>query len=136
MRAGARASEEYQREVGRIDWPAVLSGAIVAFVISLVASGLLGVVMLRSSLSDSIIPGLMAAVGYVSIALGGLYTGYRTEQLGWLNGGMAAVVYVLASFLVGLILFPGVAAAWPLVKRAAVGFAVGAFGGTMGINMQ
>lgn len=136
MRAGTRASEDYQHEIGRIDWSAVLTGAIVAFLVSLVASGLLGVVMLRSTFSDAVIPGLMAAVGYTSIALGGLYTGYRTEQLGWLNGGLAGVVYVLASFVVGLVIFPGAAALWPLAKRAAVGFLVGAFGGTLGINLQ
>ncbi len=134
MRAGLRAKEP--EPPGRVDLVLVLMGAVVAFVVSLVASGILGAVMLRATFSEGLLPLIMTLTTYASVAAGGLYTGYKAETLGWLNGGLAGLAYVLALAIVGALLFPQTVTAAAMVKKALASFAVGAFGGTVGINMQ
>lgn len=122
------------RSPARFSIGAVLGGAFLGFLITFAGAVLVG-------LAVSLTPweGISADLhwfSYVSIAIGGMLAGKRSQRVGWLHGGAVGLIY----FVVASILFQGdfawgdlLSTAW--LARAFWSFAAGALGGALGINL-
>jgi putative membrane protein (TIGR04086 family) len=90
--------------------------------------------MYRTLLPEPLLPTIMGAVNLVALVCGGYFAGRRAEAMGWLNGGLAGLLYTLLLIGLGAFFFPGPTAVLAVLRRIVVAFVLGALGGTVGIN--
>lgn len=129
-----RAEEDALRKVFR--WDSVLAGVVVAYLASLVCSAVLGAVMLKTTIAQESVPSIMGGVGFLSIAVGSGYAGMKSKWAGWLHGAATGAVFIVASVLISLILFPEPLNAFGIAQRTIIGALVGLIAGTIGVNLQ
>lgn len=133
MRSGTRAVAR-TREGLHISLRALIAGVLACAALALVAAAVLGLVMYRTMLPEAILPNIMGAVNLVALVVGGYFAGRRAGAMGWLNGGLAGLIYTALLVVLGLFFFPGPTTALVVVRRALVGFVLAALGGTVGVN--
>jgi putative membrane protein (TIGR04086 family) len=133
MRSGTRALTR-TREGLNISLRALIAGVLACAALALVAAAVLGLIMYRTMLPEAVLPNIMGAVNLVALVVGGYFAGRKAESMGWLNGGLAGLVYTALLVLLGLFFFPGPTAALVVLRRVVVGFVLGALGGTVGVN--
>jgi putative membrane protein (TIGR04086 family) len=114
---------------------AVASGVVVTFLLSLVLSGVVALVVYFASVSEASASGLLFYAGLFSLAAGAGLGARRAAALGWLHGAAVGLVYVLLSALVSLVIFPGGYTPHDVLRRLAMGCAVGLLGGIVGVNV-
>lgn len=85
-----------------------------------------------TSISEMWARWIVVAGSAVAVLIGSYQAGKQMGRVGWLNGGTTGVVYVVIILLLALLLDLGITAR-SLVSLA-VGFAMGAVGGVLGVN--
>lgn len=113
---------------------AVLGGVAVSLLLVLLASGVLAVLVYFTALNEYQLSSLLYYVGMLAVAAGGTFAARMAEHRGWLHGGAAGVIYVIAGSVLGHFLFPDQAT--PLAQlgpRMLLGFILGAVGGAVGM---
>ena len=113
---------------------AVVAGAALSLVVVVLASGLLALAVYFTALHEYQLNTALYYLGMLATALGGLLAARAAEHKGWLHGGAAGLVYVLAGSILGHFLFPGQPT--PLAQlgpRMLLGFVLGAIGGAVGM---
>jgi len=133
MRTGVRAATR-AREGPRISIRALVTGILACAALALAAAAILGLVMYRTLLPEPLLPTIMGAVNLVALVCGGYFAGRRAEAMGWLNGGLASLIYTALLIALGAFFFPGATGAMLILRRVVVAFVLGALGGTVGIN--
>jgi putative membrane protein (TIGR04086 family) len=128
-----RVEEVGPRKVFR--WDSVLVGVVVGYLASLVCSAVLGAVMLKTTIAQESVPSIMGGVGFLSIAVGSGYAGMKGRWAGWIHGAATGALYVVASVLVSLVLFPEPLNALAITQRTLIGSAVGLLAGAIGVNL-
>ncbi|MBX6378152.1 MAG: TIGR04086 family membrane protein, partial [Clostridia bacterium] len=104
---------------------------VVALAAGAALAAALAAVVAYTSLSESYVPLVLHYAGLLVMACGGLVAGRRADALGWLHGGLAAVL----AAAVAVLLAPAggaVALSWPGVLLA---FLAGSLGGVIGVNL-
>lgn len=120
--------------VPNLDLAAVGAGVVATFLLTVLVSAVLAVLIYVTNLTEAHVSGVLFYTGLVAIALGGAVSSRRAGTLGWLHGGLAGLVYVLLSVVLGALLFPGSQALGQVVGKIALGGVCGAAGGVAGIN--
>jgi len=112
----------------------VLWGLLVALGFSFLFLALNAILILFTPLSEVFVPYLLFAGTLFSVLLGAVFIGKRTEEKGWLRGGLMGFFYVLVllclSYFWQIDFQPG----WGLLTKFFLGFSFGAAGGIWGIN--
>ena len=112
----------------------VARGLLVALLLSFIFLALYTLLLYFSPLSEAYVPYLVYGGTLLSIFLGSLYVGKRTEEKGWLRGGLTGLIYVLTlmlfCFLFNVSIEPGI----NILTKLFLGFAFGTLGGILGIN--
>lgn len=134
MRPGTRA-EIRTREGLHISLRALIAGVLACAALALIAAAILGLVMYRTLLPEAVLPNIMGAINLVALVCGGYFAGRKAGTMGWLNGGLAGLVYTATLLAMGLFFFPGPVAALTALRRLLVGFVLAALGGTAGVNL-
>jgi len=111
-----------------------VTGILACAALALAAAAILGLVMYRTLLPEPLLPTIMGAVNLVALVCGGYFAGRRAEAMGWLNGGLASLIYTALLIALGAFFFPGATGAMLILRRVVVAFVLGALGGTVGIN--
>jgi len=114
----------------------VLLGVLTALVLAFVLSGVVGVIIYQGWLSDIHSPITMTVVSFVCLFAGGVYAGRRAGRAGWVHGALTGFLYLVLVSIIGLLVFDQLASVVVLLQRLAVGVALGAVGGTVGINIR
>jgi putative membrane protein (TIGR04086 family) len=133
MRSSVRAQLR-PREGLRVSIRALVAGIIACAALAMIAAAILGLVMYRTLLPEAMLPNIMGAVNLVALICGGYFAGRAAETTGWLNGGLAGLLYTCLLLALGMFFFPGPTGVWMVARRVALGFGLGALGGTVGVN--
>ncbi len=123
------------REGLHISLRALIAGVLACAALALIAAAILGLVMYRTLLPEAVLPNIMGAINLVALVCGGYFAGRKAGTMGWLNGGLAGLVYTAILLAMGLFFFPGPVAALTALRRLLVGFVLAALGGTAGVNL-
>lgn len=112
----------------------IARGLIVALVVSLILLTLNTFVLYLSPLSEVFVPYLIFAGTLISILLGSLYVGKRTEKKGWLRGGLTGLFYVIVLIILSFIFSVDFGSGVNILTKLFLGFLFGTLGGILGIN--
>jgi putative membrane protein (TIGR04086 family) len=113
----------------------VLLGIVAGYGVSILAAGLLGLLMFRLNLSDPTVTSVMSIVAYLSMTAGGLYGARHAGNSGWAHGACIGAGYVAIGILLGNIISPAGHTAASALGRLGLGSLLGAIGGTIGVNL-
>jgi len=112
----------------------ICRGLLVALLFSFIFLVLCTVALYLSPLSEAFIPYLIFGGTLLGILLGSIYVGKRTEEKGWLRGGLTGLFYVLALLVLCYLFGVGFGAGFNIVTKFFLGFFFGTLGGILGIN--
>lgn len=110
-------------------------GVIAAYVVSLVASAVVGAMVLRTTLAQGNLTSLMTWIGQASILLGAFYAARKARRAGIANGGLTGLCYVTLTFILGALIFPEPFNFALFGQKLVVGAIIGALGGTAGVSL-
>ncbi|MGE5484446.1 MAG: TIGR04086 family membrane protein [Ignavibacteriales bacterium] len=122
------------RRVSKISPESIIAGVVLCFTVTLLSAGALTVVLLLTPMTEKALPPVVTVVGALSIFAGGFASGRKSGGLGWVHGGVAGVVYTVACYLLGLLVFPELMPVSLLARRLVLGFGIGLVGGIAGVN--
>jgi len=120
---------------GRVRPGAILAGVLAGFLFAAVATGILAVVYVRTSLPESPLSWMVSSVNLLSVAIAGLVSGRRARTTGWLNGGLAGFCFTFLAILLSYVLFPQAIPILAAAARLGIGLGLGLLGGTVGVNL-
>lgn len=109
---------------------------LMAYIISIIMLIVYGIILSITSLSETSLPTAVMIITVASIALAGIYSAIKVESMGWLNGAIVGLAYMVILFLLGIIFKTGAALDSFLLFRLFLGFVVGALAGIIGINLK
>lgn len=112
----------------------ILWGLLVALGLSFLLLVLNAFLIYFTSLSEIYVPYLLFAGTLFSILTGAIFIGKRTEEKGWLRGGLMGLCYVLALFCLSYFWRVEFQPGLGLIAKFFLGFSFGAAGGIWGIN--
>ena len=112
----------------------IFRGLLVALGVSFLLLALNALLIYFSPLAEVYVPYLLFVGTLLSIFLGAVFIGKRTEEKGWLRGGLMGFCYVLVLFCLGSFWRVGPQLEWGLLTKLFLGFSFGAAGGIFGIN--
>jgi putative membrane protein (TIGR04086 family) len=112
----------------------IIRGLLVALLLSFIFLALCTVALYLSPLSEVFVPYLIFGGTLLSILLGSVYVGKRTEEKGWLRGGLTGLFYVLALIILSYIFRVSFEPGLNIVTKFFLGFSFGTLGGILGIN--
>ncbi|MDO9533958.1 MAG: TIGR04086 family membrane protein [Bacillota bacterium] len=112
----------------------IARGLLVALVVSLIFLTLNTFILYLSPLSEVYVTYLIFAGTLISILLGSHYVGKRTEEKGWLRGGLTGLFYVIVLIILSFILSVDFGPGMHIITKLFLGFIFGTLGGILGIN--
>ena len=116
-------------------WDVVI-GAVSALLAAIVFVGLYAAAMKLFHISENSIP-VVDQVGKMLCILLGAFMAVRHHPVkGWLRGGLAGVLYVLLAFVLFSAIDGDWSFDWTLLADVLMGFAVGAIGGVLLVNLR
>ncbi len=114
---------------------AVASGVVATFVTSLLAAGVVAVIVVSTPLTEQRAGAALFVTGLLSLAIGAGFGARRAGGRGWIHGLLIGLVYVACSLALEPALFPGTISFGGVMTRLALGLATGALGGVVGVNL-
>ncbi len=130
------ALKEERAGYGALSFSSVVKGALIALVITVLGSALLGVVYQTTGLAEKTLPGISVALFYLSVFVGSFWAARDAGSRGLLHGVLAAVLIVLAGLLLAGLFFDFQAAAGNLLLRCGLSGFAGAVGGVLGVGLS
>jgi putative membrane protein (TIGR04086 family) len=124
-----------QAEGPLFSFNAVCKGVVVSFLAYLILAALLAVVVYFWAELEMKFRPVNYATGLMSAAIGAFACGRRAGRAGWLHGLFSGALFVLASYYVGIFLWPTAVEVGVLGRRLLLGVAVGLAGGAIGANL-
>lgn len=131
----SHSSRQGRRDCGTLQPEAVWAGTVWAFGVIL-ALGLLTVtwVVATSGTGYYLAPALSGAV-FIGVLAGGLVSGRRVRNLGWLHGGLVGLASSLVLIMLAALAGPLAFGSLYWAMRIVLFTLVGAAGGVVGINL-
>lgn len=110
-------------------------GLIASFIFTLLLFFLFSVVLRFSSMSDTIIPGMVLLISIISILCGATICTKNASNQGWLWGSSVGASYALILYIISSLTLTGFS--FPITTfYLFLGYiAIGAIGGIIGINI-
>ena len=113
----------------------ILGGMIWAFGMMAVGALFVSLMLALTDQKESSLPTATLVIHGLSAVIGGLVAGKKSGARGWYAGGATGILYAVMLFLIGFLGFDREFQLQSLLFVAAA-FAVGAFGGILGVNMK
>ncbi len=114
--------------------PLILRGLLVALGFSFLLLFVNVLLIYFTPFPEIFVPYLHFAGALLSILLGAVFVGKKTQEKGWLRGGLMGFCYVLILLCLSCFLRVGLQPGPGLLTKLFLGFSLGAIGGIMGIN--
>ncbi|AIS52310.1 putative membrane protein [Thermoanaerobacter kivui] len=113
----------------------ILIGVLVAYIITLSFFIVYALLLTFTALSELTLPTLTMLITIIGIVLSGALSARHTTSKGWLNGGIAGILYVTIMLVLGAFFVEelGPASSWTV--KYVWGAVLGALGGMIGINL-
>ncbi|KYO63973.1 TIGR04086 family membrane protein [Thermovenabulum gondwanense] len=117
-----------------LDTRKVLSGILLAFLLTIIFLLLFSVIIYFSSIAEEFISKLAVIVMALSIAVSSFITSRGIESKGWLNGGLIGLLYTAAIIIIKILFYKEDITASSLFD-VLFGFLIGAISGAIGVNI-
>lgn len=126
-------SQEYNNRV--INIPGIATGVLAGYIITLLFFIIYALVLTFTPLSEMTLPTLTMLVTIIGIVISGALSARNTNSKGWLNGGLAGLLYVTIMLILSIFFIKelGSTSSWTI--KYIWGVALGALGGMIGINL-
>ncbi|MFW6287532.1 MAG: TIGR04086 family membrane protein [bacterium] len=108
----------------------VFKGMIILLIITALMALFSGFLFRMSSSNLNI---LLLVVNFLILTYVGFYVAREVDKNGWLNGGLAGLIYMILLILIGTISMPISLA--NVLLMAVLGLIIGSIGGIIGINL-
>ncbi len=114
--------------------PAVMFGLITVLAIALSFSFVVSLILMFSSFTEASFSWIIMAVSFLSLFIGGVMSGGKAKEKGWLAGGLTGILFTLITFLVQYL---GYNAGFSPEQYMFHGgyILAAAFGGIIGVNL-
>ncbi|QSZ26729.1 TIGR04086 family membrane protein [Aceticella autotrophica] len=118
-----------------INIPGIISGLFVSYMITLVFFIIYALALTFTSLSELTLPILTMLITIVGIVISGALAARNTTSKGWLNGGIAGLLYSIIMILLAGFFIKELGPASTWIYKLMWGMILGALGGMIGINL-
>lgn len=124
----------YVNAGGALPLKAIISGYLVAVILScLLMFG--GAALLHwTGISDIISPVMVLGISILGLLAGSWLAGKKAGFRGWLNGGLVGFIYVASLMVMAAFTVEGFYLGLNVLSKLFVGFSIGALGGMWGVN--
>lgn len=115
--------------------PGIIVGLLVSYIITLLFFIIYALVLTYTPLSELTLPTLTMLITIIGIVLSGAIAARNTKSKGWLNGGLAGLLYVLLMLFLGVYFVKEAGINAGIALKLIWGVVLGAIGGMIGINL-
>ncbi|MDI3311198.1 MAG: TIGR04086 family membrane protein [Thermoanaerobacterium sp.] len=126
-------TQNYDNRVLNI--PGIIVGLLVSYIITLLFFIIYALVLTYTPLSELTLPTLTMLITIIGIVLAGAIAARNTKSKGWLNGGLAGLLYVLLMLFLGVYFVKEAGINAGVALKLIWGVVLGAIGGMIGINL-
>ncbi len=127
----------YNTDKNEINYPiTLLKGIVFSLIITVILIIVLALILTYTSLSEGIIPIVNSIIMILSIALGSIYVSVKINRLGWLNGALTGLLYILILVILGNMFVDSFKLDIFILFRILIALITGAVGGMIGINLR
>jgi putative membrane protein (TIGR04086 family) len=113
----------------------IFTGVLISYILTLGFFIIYALLLTFTAVSELTLPTLTLLITIIGIVLSGALSARRTTSKGWLNGGIAGILYVTIMLILGTFFVKelGPTSSWAV--KYAWGAVLGALGGMIGINL-
>ncbi|MDE4541934.1 TIGR04086 family membrane protein [Thermoanaerobacterium sp. R66] len=115
--------------------PGIIVGLLISYIITLLFFIIYALVLTYTPLSELTLPTLTMLITIIGIVLSGAIAARNTKSKGWLNGGLAGLLYVLLMLFLGVYFVKEAGINAGIALKLIWGIVLGAIGGMIGINL-
>lgn len=127
-----RVAEISSREPG-FNPRALITGTVFTLTASIITAGVVAALVYTTSVTETYLSLALYSMGLLTLALGGTVAARKAECLGWLHGGLTALISATL-ILIG-IAFASDVSADEVIRLALFAFLAGVIGGIIGVNL-
>ena len=113
----------------------VVRALVISFALSLILFVILSFIMLYSSMSEQMIRPMVLVVSLIAMVIVGFVASRGSNIRGFLIGGIAALLYMLILYIIGVLVFSAPPFNLNGLIRFLYAFVAGAVGGVLGKNI-
>ncbi|ERM92195.1 TIGR04086 family membrane protein [Caldanaerobacter subterraneus] len=118
-----------------INFSGILIGVLVSYIITLLFFIIYALLLTFTSVSEMALPKFTIFVTITGVVLAGALSARNTASKGWLNGGIAGILYIAVMALLGTFLVKEFGPSSSLAVKFLWGAFLGSLGGMIGINL-
>jgi len=120
----------------RISYKNILFGTVTAVIFSLLLIVLASVILLYTNIPQRIIPVLSKIIMFMSVFMGGIVSGVKSNSGGWLGGALTGVAFFLLLYVIGMITGINAGFSYMILLFCVLCAIIGCIGGVFGINLK
>jgi len=121
---------------GALSFAAIVKGVLIALIITVLGSALLGVVYQLTGVAEKTLPATSVALFYLSILIGSFLAARDAGSRGLLHGVVVAILFMLLGLMLAGLFFDFKTAAGNLLLRGSLSSIAGAVGGVLGVGIS
>lgn len=127
---------KFQNDDNRVlNLPGIVVGLLTGYIITLSFFIIYAIVLTFTSISELTLPTLTMLITIVGIVISGTLSARHTKSKGWLNGGIAGILYALIMIILGAFFIKDIGPSYSWAVKLIWGAILGAIGGMIGINL-
>lgn len=115
--------------------PVIIKGTFLGLFVSLAILFFSSLILNYTALPEASVTYLAFVASLVGILTGSYFVGKRVNSRGWLNGGLCGTLFVIVLLIMGFIFLQDVTFGLRTLTKPFLGFAFGAVGGMIGVNL-
>ena len=129
-------AQKVEESGGLVSLSALLKGILAAYIITIPVFLLFALILSLTSYPDRMIMPVVIVTTVVSVLAAGWFSTAMTKSRGWLNGGIAGLVYMLILYIAGSIAFKNFHLDSYVFTISIIGVLTGMIGGIFGVNVR
>lgn len=114
----------------------MLKGLLTGYIVTFIVLIIFAFILTFTDFPEKLIHTAVTIATIISILMASSSTGRNSRNMGWLNGGIAGLVYMVILYALGSALYVGFMIDGNVLSMAAIGVCTGAVGGVIGINLK
>lgn len=119
-----------------LNFGSIIKGTILCYIITLIMFAVFATALLFTDFPGKFIYAVVIITTVVSVIIGGTVAGHSAKSMGWLNGAIMGIFYVVVLYFIGSIINKNFAIEGNTLMMACIAIASGAVGGMIGINFR
>lgn len=120
----------------RISYRNILFGIVTAVIFSLLLIVLASVILLYTNIPQRIIPVLSKIIMFMSVFMGGIVSGVKSNSGGWLGGTVTGAAFFLLLYVCGVVTGINTEFSFMMPVFCVLCAITGCAGGVFGINLK